>query len=343
MLNRSPAGMLLADVGFGFAIVNVAGAPSLSLGCSEARRPAVDKEFRNSLASRARAADCLHKRCCNRPDHDLTADRSPELQPCRGCVSSSGCACEPLAAISHWLYRRKSRGQMLRRAFLAVALLCWAGVAFGGTVVDATGRSIVVPEQIAARASGRPASRHPAGSSGARSDARLDLAGVGQCACAACAGSSQTAAGSAPDRAGRCDGQDNRAEARPDPGLRHHRATLYRPGQGDAAAHGHSHRAAGWVPGGNPARRSGCSAAFCIARNARRCWPGSPRHCWHRRRRHDASLRIVCARGRGRPDPCRAGNRSGRDLHPCGLAACRSRRSGSIAPGQSGRHPDARS
>jgi iron complex transport system substrate-binding protein len=38
---------------------------------------------------------------------------------------------------------------MLRRAFLAVSLLCWAGVAFGGTVVDATGRSVEVPEHIA--------------------------------------------------------------------------------------------------------------------------------------------------------------------------------------------------
>jgi iron complex transport system substrate-binding protein len=37
---------------------------------------------------------------------------------------------------------------MVRRAFLAMLLLCWAGAALGGTVVDATGRSIVVPEQI---------------------------------------------------------------------------------------------------------------------------------------------------------------------------------------------------
>ncbi|HEY7577059.1 MAG TPA: hypothetical protein VH855_05640 [Acetobacteraceae bacterium] len=38
---------------------------------------------------------------------------------------------------------------MLRRAFLTVSLLCWAGAASGGTVVDATGRSIGVPEHIA--------------------------------------------------------------------------------------------------------------------------------------------------------------------------------------------------
>lgn len=38
---------------------------------------------------------------------------------------------------------------MLRRAFLAVLLLCWTGVAVGATVVDATGRSIEVPERIA--------------------------------------------------------------------------------------------------------------------------------------------------------------------------------------------------
>jgi iron complex transport system substrate-binding protein len=37
---------------------------------------------------------------------------------------------------------------MLRRAFLAVSLLCWAGAALGGTVVDATGRSIDVPDHV---------------------------------------------------------------------------------------------------------------------------------------------------------------------------------------------------
>ena len=37
---------------------------------------------------------------------------------------------------------------MPRRAFLAVLLLCWTGPAFGGTVVDATGRSIEVPERL---------------------------------------------------------------------------------------------------------------------------------------------------------------------------------------------------
>jgi iron complex transport system substrate-binding protein len=37
---------------------------------------------------------------------------------------------------------------MLRRAFLTVSLLCWAGAAWGGTVVDATGRSIDVPDRV---------------------------------------------------------------------------------------------------------------------------------------------------------------------------------------------------
>ena len=37
---------------------------------------------------------------------------------------------------------------MLRRAILAISLLCWAGPALGGTVVDATGRSIEVPDQV---------------------------------------------------------------------------------------------------------------------------------------------------------------------------------------------------
>jgi iron complex transport system substrate-binding protein len=38
---------------------------------------------------------------------------------------------------------------MLRRAFLGILLLCWGGAAFAGTVVDATGRSIEVPDQVA--------------------------------------------------------------------------------------------------------------------------------------------------------------------------------------------------
>lgn len=37
---------------------------------------------------------------------------------------------------------------MLRHAFLAVSLLCWSLAASGATIVDATGRSIEVPEHI---------------------------------------------------------------------------------------------------------------------------------------------------------------------------------------------------
>ena len=37
---------------------------------------------------------------------------------------------------------------MLRRVFLGMSLLCWAGAAPAGTVTDATGRSVDVPEQI---------------------------------------------------------------------------------------------------------------------------------------------------------------------------------------------------
>ena len=38
---------------------------------------------------------------------------------------------------------------MLRRALLAVSLLWWSGAALAGTVVDATGRSVELPERIA--------------------------------------------------------------------------------------------------------------------------------------------------------------------------------------------------
>jgi iron complex transport system substrate-binding protein len=37
---------------------------------------------------------------------------------------------------------------MLRRAFLTVSLLCWAGAALGSTVVDATGRSVDLPDYV---------------------------------------------------------------------------------------------------------------------------------------------------------------------------------------------------
>jgi iron complex transport system substrate-binding protein len=37
---------------------------------------------------------------------------------------------------------------MLHRAFLAIALICWAGAACGGSVVDAAGRSVDVPDQV---------------------------------------------------------------------------------------------------------------------------------------------------------------------------------------------------
>ena len=38
---------------------------------------------------------------------------------------------------------------MLRRAFLALTLLCWSGAALAADIVDATGRTVQVPDQIA--------------------------------------------------------------------------------------------------------------------------------------------------------------------------------------------------
>jgi iron complex transport system substrate-binding protein len=38
---------------------------------------------------------------------------------------------------------------MLRRPLVAALLLCWAGAAFGGTLVDATGRSVELPDRMA--------------------------------------------------------------------------------------------------------------------------------------------------------------------------------------------------
>src|SRR5215469_18031886 len=38
---------------------------------------------------------------------------------------------------------------MLRRACLVLSLLCWAGTAWGSTVVDATGRNVELPDHIA--------------------------------------------------------------------------------------------------------------------------------------------------------------------------------------------------
>jgi len=38
---------------------------------------------------------------------------------------------------------------MPRRAFLAVLVLCWSGAAFAADIVDATGRNVQIPEQVA--------------------------------------------------------------------------------------------------------------------------------------------------------------------------------------------------
>ena len=35
-----------------------------------------------------------------------------------------------------------------RRAILILLLLCWSGATLAGTIVDATGRTVQVPEQI---------------------------------------------------------------------------------------------------------------------------------------------------------------------------------------------------
>ena len=68
-------------------------------------------------------------------------------------------------------------GRMLRRAFIAVSLFCWAGAAFGGTVVDATGRSMCCRADPWC-ASGRPTGGDPVGSGGTGPDVGLELTGV---------------------------------------------------------------------------------------------------------------------------------------------------------------------
>ena len=102
---------------------------------------------------------------------------------------------------------------MLRRAFLALSLLWWSGAALAGTVVDATGRSVEVPEHIArVLPAGPPAAILLAAlapdlmlgwTSPVSDDARALLAPE----------AAQAAAGAAADRAGRCGRQDRRAEA----------------------------------------------------------------------------------------------------------------------------------
>ena len=186
---------------------------------------------------------------------------------------------------------------MLRRVFLALSLLCWSG---SGRWPRR--RRCHRPQRGSAGAdrtcaSCRTTGRHSAGGPGTRSDARLDVARVGQRPGAACAGGGETAAGSAADRARRRGGQDRRAEARPDPGLRHHCAALCRSGEGNTAAHRHSHVAAGRVPGRDSAHIPPARQHSAPRGHGRRRWPDSPRHCWHRRSSADASLRVVCARG----------------------------------------------
>ena len=54
----------------------------------------------------------------------------------------------PLSLYPHG-YIVAAGGEMLRRAFLALTLLCWSGAALAADIVDATGRTVQVPDQVA--------------------------------------------------------------------------------------------------------------------------------------------------------------------------------------------------
>ena len=224
---------------------------------------------------------------------------------------------------------------MLRRAFLAMLLLCWAGAALAGTVVDATGRSVEVPEHIARVLPAGP----PAAILLAALAPDLMLGWTSPVSDSARALLAPEAAKlpQVPRLTGRDDVTDKIVALKPDLILDYGtiapryvdlaKATQQRTGiptvllDGSLAEIPHTFRLLGSIL--HREERAETLARFAEALLA------SPK-------KPDASLRVVCARGRGRPDLGRAGNRSRRDLHPRGLAACRAGRSGTVAPGQSG-------
>ena len=225
---------------------------------------------------------------------------------------------------------------MLRRVFLVLLLLCWSGEwSLAAVVVDATGRSVEVPEQIArVLPAGPPAAILLAAlapdlmlgwTSPVSDNARALLA---------------PEAGKLPQvprLTGRDDVVDKIVALKPDLILDYGtiapryvdlaKATQQRTGiptlllDGSLAEIPRTFRVLGSIL--HREDRAETLARFAEALLA------SPKQ-------RDASLRVVCARGADGLILVGAGNRSCRDLHPCRLAARRTGRSGTIAPGQSG-------
>src|SRR5262249_19844477 len=94
----------------------------------------------------------LQQHRLDRPDYCLAVNHHAQLQVGSLALVPWGhltCALDLHAAISQWLYRSKSGEPMLRRTFLLVLLLFFSsGSAWSAAVLDATGRSITVPEHI---------------------------------------------------------------------------------------------------------------------------------------------------------------------------------------------------
>ena len=215
---------------------------------------------------------------------------------------------------------------MLRRALLAISLLWCSGAALAASVTDATGRPVEVPERIArVLPAGPPAAVFLAAlapdlmlgwTSPVPADARALLA------------PEAARLPQVPRLTGRDDMADKIAALKPDLILDYGTvAPRYADlAQADAAAHRHSHRAAGWRAGGDPAAPSACSAAFCIGEERAETLASFAEALLALPPTPSGRPRVLCARGRRWPDRRRTRDRPGRDLRPSRLAVDRAAR-----------------
>jgi hypothetical protein len=99
---------------------------------------------------RSCGADRFQEHCLDGADDNLSIHYHVQLQIRPGVPASLRHRSLPLNSCRYIAQPISSQVRMkkLRRAFLAISLLYWAGAAFGGTVVDATGRRIEVPDHI---------------------------------------------------------------------------------------------------------------------------------------------------------------------------------------------------
>jgi iron complex transport system substrate-binding protein len=111
-----------------------------------------DTQLAMCRRDRTGTADRLQEHRLDRADDDLAIDRHAQLQirseaPVASRHSARALHTLPLYLMSYIVASEEGR-ILQRRAILILLLLCWSGATLAGTIVDATGRTVEVPEQI---------------------------------------------------------------------------------------------------------------------------------------------------------------------------------------------------